>query len=73
MPHHEYLEWNPEGENEFFVIVEKDGVQRFYRHGEDGLAAKAHAITSGGKLFRGRMVLRWETLQEIPLGGSDAY
>lgn len=66
-------EWNPDGEDEYFVIVEQDGREHFYRHLTDAQGAKAHAHAAGGKLVRGRMALRWETLREIRLGADDAY
>lgn len=60
-------------EFEYFVIVQEAGLRHIRRHFRNADAAKADALATGGKLYRGRTQLLWDTLQEIAPGVDDAY
>lgn len=56
--------------DEYFAL-QPDGV--LTRHHDDAAAARTHAVASGGRLFRGRTEVVWDSLEEIPLDVDDAY
>jgi len=69
-----FADMDPAEDEEFFVVtVDADGATRLHRHYADARGARAHAAASGGRLYRGRVAVRPETLREVRLGIDDAY